>query len=153
MSTLSHKRCLVQAFQNADSSSYKEIGLLRKIIRASMTGKLYQRKKNGLQQLVQNFYADQSSADPCKSHKKRQLLKPVKDVYRDFKKSHPSAKVSLRTIYCLKPKNVASVGRAKFCQCLCEICFNPKLKLQMINRHLMRRCECVRDLLVESVRV
>ncbi|XP_070210071.1 uncharacterized protein [Littorina saxatilis] len=118
---------------------------------ASKSTNLYKRKKiNPTNQLVLRFYEEHSHADPCKASRSRQLLRPVRDLHQDFLRLNPNNKISLRHFHRLKPKNVASVRKAKFRQCLCEICLNPKLKLQTLN--MLAPCfRSVREMLEESV--
>ena len=49
------------------------------------------------------------------------------------------------------PKDVASVRKLKFRQCMCEICVNPKLKLTRLSHYMKKKCDSVRELLGESV--
>ena len=48
-------------------------------------------------------------------------------------------------------KQVMSVTRLKFRQCMCEACINPKMKVARLNVFLTEKCESVKELLKESV--
>ena len=149
-STLNHKRALANAFKQQGSTSHDQIGLSKRYVNASKRP-LYKRNGHGGHETVREFYNANSQPDPCKKSSKRQLLKPVKELYKEFQRQHPEVKVSLRTFHRQKPSHLASVKKAKFRQCLCEVCLDPKLKLKTVNRFLKDKCDCVRDLLTESV--
>lgn len=112
---------------------------------------LYKRRKRSTQESIQAFYDRVAYDDPCKTAKTKQLTKPVKELHKEYMKENPTAKVSLRTFHRHKPKNIRSVRKMKFRQCLCEICLNPKLKLLKFNTFLERKYESVRELMNETV--
>ena len=83
--------------------------------------------------------------------RRSQLTKPVKQLFKEFKAKHKSINVSVRTFHRHKPKQVMSVTRLKFKQCMCEVCINPKMKVARLNVFLTEKCESVKELLKESV--
>ena len=146
--TLQHKRRLSEAF----CETAGEIGLSARYRKAAKNRHLYEkRKENAAQNKFRAFFFEHSHPDPCKKSKKRQLLRPVKDLHREFCSTHPEVKASCRSFYRWKPQDVASVKKVKFRQCLCDVCLNPKLKLERLNRLLTTKFENVRQLLNESV--
>lgn len=93
---------------------------------------------------IREFFEENAVTRPCKTGKKKQLVKPVKELHKEFvTKTKRGGGVSLPSFHRHKPKNMASVKRLKFRQCLCEVCLNPKLKLDTLNRMLARKCERV----------
>ena len=73
--------------------------------------------------------------------RRSQLTKPVKQLFKEFKAKHKSINVSMRTFHRHKPKQVMSVTRLKFRQCMCEVCINPKMKVARLNVFLTEKCK------------
>lgn len=134
--------------------SMQKIGLSGRTTRSKATGGLYRRLGNGKREMVRVFFTENSYPDPSKPHR-RQLLKSVKELYTDFRRKHPSVRLSLASFFRYRPSAIKSVKLAVFRQCQCDICLNPKLKLSAINKWLPSesdaKFECVRDLLERTV--
>ena len=141
--TLEHKRRLAEAFKQSESFS-------KRYVKSTQKSPVYSRKNLPMLQAdIRDFYYQNAVEDPCKSSKRSQLTKSVKELHNDFlKKSRFN--VSLRSFHCHKPKDIKSVRKMKFRQCLCEICLNPKLKVSRLNS-LAHKSESVRELLKESM--
>ena len=98
---------------------------------------------------IRDFYNQNAVEDPCKSSKRRQLTKSVKELPKDFL-TKSRLNMSLHFFHRYKPKDIKSVRKMKFKQCLCEICLNPKLKVSRLNQ-LSHKSESVCELLNESM--
>ena len=141
--TLLHKRRLAAAFQN---DNYDEVGFSKRFMTTTQEKTTFpytNRTPSSTQALIQDFFKKNATDDPCRAATKKQLLKPVSELHKDFVKE-TNTKVSLRSFHRHKPRNIASVKRLKFRQCLCEVCLNPKLKLRRLT-------VTVRELLNESL--
>ena len=118
--TLGHKRTLAKVFKD----SHDAVGLSKQFVTESVTkdSSLYASKGSKVQKMISDFFDSAAVDDPCKSSRSRkQLTKPVKELYKEFKVKHENVKVSVRTLHRHKPKKVTSVTRLKFRQCLCEV--------------------------------
>ena len=124
--TLQHKRRLAEAFKQSE-------GFSKQYMKSTQTSPAYSRKNlPKLQADIHDLYNQNAVEDPCKPSKKRQLTKSVKELHKDFlTKSRLNA--SLRSFHRHKPKDIKSVRKMKFRQCLCETCLNPKLKVSRLN--------------------
>lgn len=142
--TLQHKRLLASSFSHSK-------GFTKRYLSAEKPEEIYKQGQKEHHDKVKQFYLEHSQADPCKVSTRRQLLLPTRELHKLFEENDPDTKISLRTFNRLRPKNVASVRKAKFRQCLCEVCMNPKMKVERLNRLLKEKCGCVRDLLNESM--
>ena len=143
---------MAQVFEGNDAD-VTDVGLAKRCVqRFKNNGPIYHRNKVFRVKVdVEAFFDEHAVANPCKSFKKRQLTLSVKELHKEFLVQHPGQKVSLRTFHRLKPKDVASVRKLKFRQCMCEICVNPKLKLTRLSHYMKKKCDSVRELLGESV--
>ena len=143
---------MAQAFEGNDAD-VTDIGLAKRCVqRFKNKGPIYHCNKVFRVKVdVEAFFDEHAIANPCKSFKKCQLTLSVKELHKEFLVQHPGQKVSLRTFHRLKPKDVASVRKLKFRQCMCEICVNPKLKLTRLSHYMKKKCDSVRELLGESV--
>lgn len=149
--TLIVKRNLAKAFKNTPKT-VKRIGLSKYFLKKSPQKSLYTSSGGKLKKNVADFFEEQAAPIPCKtSTAKKQLLKSVKELLRDFTLKNDKVKVSLRSFHRLKPKNVQSVTKLKFWQCLCDICQNPKSKVTRLNFFLENKIENVKELLDESL--
>ena len=93
-------------------------------------------KSSAIKSIIEDFYDEQAMDLPDKkahrngNHKKINTL-PVLKLYRKFVTNH--VKVSARSFFRHRPKNVQSVTKAKLYQCKCETCLNPKLKFGVLK--------------------
>lgn len=139
--TLQYKRRLADAFE--DPGHLEKVGLNKRFRQQDKP--LYAKTKRAhlkTQKDIREFFEENAVPDPCKMGKKKQLVKLVKELHKEFV-TKTKRGVSLRSFHRHKPKNMASGKRLKFRQFLCEVCLNPKLKLERRNRMLARRCERV----------
>ena len=141
--TLQHKRHLAEAFKQSE-------GFSKRYVKSTQKSPAYSRKNlPKLQADIHDLYNQNAVEDRCKSSKRRQLTKSVKELPKDsLTKSRLN--VSLRSFHRHKPKDIKSVRKMKFRQCLCEICLNPKLKVSSLNQ-LSHKSESVCELLNESM--
>ena len=149
--TLKHKRNLAQAFRTTPES--QRIGLSNRYLKqAARNPAFYSSSGSKQKKVVGDYFDSHAAAIPCKSLKcKKQLLKPVSQLYKEYRSKNTASAVSLRSFHRHKPKHVQSVKRLKFRQCLCEICQNPKAKVTRLNFCLENKCEGVKVLLDESM--
>ena len=98
------------------------------------------RKSQVSHSLVTKFYEDESVELPDKKffsrklNKQRKVLKkPITLLHQDFKIKYPSAKISLSSFFKLRPKHVLKMKSLKFSQCLCEVCENMRLMLNVLK--------------------
>ena len=110
----------------------------------------FKRAPSSTQRLIHDYFENNSVDDPCRASAKKLLFRPVSELHREFVKATKS-RVSLRSFHRHKPRNIASIKKLRFRQCLCEVCLNPKLKLKRMNCELVEKCESVRELLNESM--
>ena len=141
--TLQHKRRLAEAFKQSE-------GFSKWYVKSTQKSPAYSRKNlPKLQADIRDFYHQNAVEDPSKPSKKRQLTKSVKELHKDFL-TKSRLNVSLRSFHRHKPKDIKSVRKMKFRQCVCEISLNPKLKVSRLNS-LSHKSESVRELLNESM--
>ena len=100
---------------------------------------LYKRNYSHLKEKVTEFYNRNSYFDPTKKGQpKKQLDKTGKELHRMFLKE-TGENISLQSFYRLKPKNIRSLNRINFRQCLCIKCNNPKLKCEKLSK--LTKCD------------
>ena len=89
---------------------------------------------------IKNYYENPNNAvylpfkKVVKADLKEKMIlnKMTEELHKDFlQKKH--VKINLSTFRKLRPANVLTVGKAKFEQCLCELCTNVELKLEVLN--------------------
>ena len=135
--TLEHKRRLAEAFKQSESFS-------KRYVKSTQKSPAYSQKNlPKVQADIRDFYNQNAVEDPCKSSKKRQLTESVKELHKDFL-TKSRLNMSLRFFHRHKPKDIKSVRKMKFKQCLCEICLNPKLKVSRLNS-LSHKSESMRE--------
>ncbi|XP_071481542.1 uncharacterized protein [Diadema antillarum] len=66
------------------------------------------------------------------------LQNTVEHTRQEFRKENPEVKVGKSSFAKLRPNNILLHKKAQLEQCLCEICTNIDLKLQTLNRELIR---------------
>ena len=135
--TLEHKRRLAEAFKQSESFS-------KRYVKSTQKSPAYSWKNlPKVQADIRDFYNQNAVEDPCKSSKKRQLTESVKELHKDFL-TKSRLNMSLRFFHRYKPKDIKSVRKMKFKQCLCEICLNPRLKVSRLNS-LSHKSESMRE--------
>ena len=140
---LLHKWRLAEAFR--DSSNISDVGLTQRFMTKTpeVSSPYSKRAPSSTQRLIHDYFEKNSVDDPCRASAKKQLLRPVSELHREFVKATKSW-VSLRLFHRHEPRNIASIKKLRFRQCLCEVCLNPKLKLKRMNCQLVEKCECER---------
>ena len=140
--TLQYKRRLAEGFR--DGSNISDVGVTQRFMTKTreVSSPYSKRAPSSTQKLIHDYFEKNAGDDPCRASSKKQLLRPVSELHRDFVKATKS-KVSLRSLHRHKPRNIASVKKLRFRQCLCEMCLNPKLKLGACGK--MRECERIAE--------
>ena len=148
---LKHKRNLAQAFCTTPDS--QRTGLSNQYLKqAARNMVLYLASGSKQKKAVGDYLDSRAAVIPCKSLKsKKQLLKPVSQLYKEYRSKNTASAVSFRSFHRLKLKHVQLVKKLKFRQCLSKICQNPKAKVMRLNFCLENKCERVKVLLDESV--
>ena len=79
-------------------------------------------------------------AYPIKSKSQKKTMTPKKilssslqETYRTFREQYPECSVSFSKFVSLRPKQVHTMSRNTFNNCLCEYCTNIELKVKAIN--------------------
>ncbi|XP_070184371.1 uncharacterized protein [Littorina saxatilis] len=80
VNTLKHKRRLAQAFK--DCGEIEKVGINKRFSLTLGEHSPYKRRGIGFQTALTDFFHKNSCPDPCKSTKKRQLTKSVKELHK-----------------------------------------------------------------------
>ena len=66
--------------------------------------------------------------------KQKKILKePVASLFKRFRNQNPGIKVSKGTFFRCRPRHIVSMKSQHFVECLCELCENAKLKLNLLK--------------------
>ena len=103
---LEHKRRLAEAFKQSESFT-------KLYVKSTQKSPAYSRKNlPKLQADIRDFYNQNAVEDPCKSSKRRQLAKSVKELHKDFL-TKSRLNVSARSFHRHTPKDIKSVWKMK----------------------------------------
>lgn len=86
--TLEHRRTLATVFKGSSDA----VGLSKRFVEeAAKETSLYASKQSKVQKVIGDFLLLAAVDDPCKSSQScRQLTKPVKQLFKEFKAKHKS---------------------------------------------------------------
>ncbi|GFO35645.1 Cc8l18.2-like protein [Plakobranchus ocellatus] len=98
---------------------------------------LYANKESKVKLAVTSFFREHALHLPNQKCSGQKILdKPIKELYKLFKESHPGLEVSSSYFFKLRPKIIMSYMKTPLLQCLCEVCHNPRLKLECMNQNV-----------------